>query len=92
MLTPLNKRIIIKRDEAKTMTDGGLYIPEPATEKPVVGTIVTLALDCELLNQDAVGRKVMFGKYAGTELEFENDEGEKETFLLMNEKDLLGLL
>jgi chaperonin GroES len=93
MFTPLNKRILIKPNEAQDLSKGGLYIPDSAKERPQIGTIVAVALDCEVLNQEAVGSRVMYGKYAGGSIELTaKDSEEKETFLIVPEKELLGII
>ena len=93
MFTPLNKRVLVKPKEAKTMTKGGLHIPDSAKEKPQVGEIVAIAPNCEGLDAGAIGRMVMYGKYAGTPVELDREGSEeKEKYLILAEKELLGVL
>jgi chaperonin GroES len=92
-IRPLQDRIIVKRIEEETKTAGGLIIPDSAKEKPQMGMVIAagngkkteegkiLALDVK------VGDKVLFGKYAGTEIKVEGQE-----YLMMREDDILGVV
>jgi len=89
---PLHDRILVRRlDEAKT-TAGGIIIPDTAKEKPQKGEIVAtgrgrLTEDGTVRPLDVkAGDKVLFSKYAGTELKLEGTE-----FLMMREEDVLGI-
>ena len=92
-LRPLQDRIIVKRVEEETMTAGGIFIPETAKEKPQKGEIVAVGHgkkteDGKVIPIDVkVGEKVLFGKYAGTEIKIEGEE-----FLIMREDDILGVM
>jgi chaperonin GroES len=92
-LRPLQDRIIVKRLEEESKTAGGILIPDTAKEKPQRGEIVAVgkgkvAEDGKLLPMDVkVGDKVLFGKYAGTEIKIEGDD-----FLIMREDDILGVI
>ena len=92
-LRPLQDRIIVKRVEEETKTAGGLFIPETAKEKPQQGEIVAVGNgkkteDGKVLPLDVkVGDKVLFGKYAGTEIKVEGEE-----FLMMREDDILAVV
>jgi chaperonin GroES len=92
-LRPLQDRIIVKRLEEESKTAGGILIPDTAKEKPQRGEIVAvgkgkIAEDGKLLPMDVkVGDKVLFGKYAGTEIKIEGDD-----FLIMREDDILGVI
>lgn len=92
-LRPLHDRIIVKRLDGEEKTAGGLYIPDTAKEKPQRGEIIaagkgkkteegkTLPLDVK------VGDKVLFGKYAGTEIKVDGEE-----YLMMREDDILAVI
>jgi chaperonin GroES len=77
----------------ETMTAGGIFIPETAKEKPQKGEIVAVGNgkktdDGKVIPIDLkVGEKVLFGKYAGTEIKVEGEE-----FLIMREDDILGVM
>ncbi len=92
-LRPLQDRIIVKRVEEETKTAGGIFIPETAKEKPQKGEIVAVGNgkkteDGKVIPLDVkVGEKVLFGKYAGTEIKIEGAE-----YLIMREDDILGVM
>jgi chaperonin GroES len=92
-LRPLQDRIIVKRLEEETMTAGGIFIPETAKEKPMKGEVVAVGKgkkteDGKVLPVDVKkGDKVLFGKYAGTEIKIDGEE-----FLIMREDDILGIM
>lgn len=92
-LRPLQDRILVKRVEEETKTAGGLFIPETAKEKPQRGEIVAAGNgkkteDGKVLPLDVkVGDKVLFGKYAGTEVKVDGED-----YLMMREDDLLAVV
>ncbi|PLX75896.1 MAG: co-chaperone GroES [Desulfuromonas sp.] len=92
-IRPLHDRIIVERLEEETMTAGGIIIPDSAKEKPQEGKIVAagkgkVTEDGKVLALDVkVGDKVLFGKYAGTEIKIDGKE-----FLMMREDDILGVV
>jgi chaperonin GroES len=92
-LRPLQDRIIVKRLEEESKTAGGILIPDTAKEKPQRGEVVAVgkgkvAEDGKVLPMDVkVGDKVLFGKYAGTEIKIEGDD-----YLIMREDDILGVI
>ncbi len=92
-LRPMQDRIIVKRLEEETVTAGGIFIPETAKEKPQKGEIVAVGNgkkteDGKVIPLDVkVGEKVLFGKYAGTEIKIEGEE-----YLIMREDDILGVM
>jgi chaperonin GroES len=92
-LRPLQDRIIVKRVEEETKTAGGLFIPETAKEKPQRGEIVAVGNgkkteDGKVLPLDVkIGDKVLFGKYAGTEVKIDGED-----LLMMREDDVLAVI
>lgn len=90
---PLQDRIIVERLEEETKTAGGIIIPDSAKEKPQMGKIMAIGKgkmnsEGEYLPLDVkAGDKVLFSKYAGTEIKLEGKE-----FLIMREDDILGVL
>lgn len=64
---PYGKRIIVEREEVKEVTEGGLYIPDTVKdkEKPRKGTVLATCKDSGI----EVGQRVIFGKYAGIEID-----------------------
>ena len=92
-LRPLQDRIIVKRLEEETMTAGGIFIPETAKEKPQKGEVIAVGNgkkteDGKILPVDVKkGDKVLFGKYAGTDIKIDGQE-----YLIMREDDILGIM
>ena len=92
-IRPLHDRIIVERLEEETKTAGGLIIPDTAKEKPQRGQIVAVGKgkvteDGKVLGMDVkIGDKILFGKYAGTEIKIDGKE-----FLMMREDDVLGVI
>ena len=87
-IKPLADRVLILPMAAEEKTIGGIIIPDTAKEKPLQGKVVAVGngtKDEEMVI--AVGDQVLYGKYAGTELEF---EGEK--YLIMRQSDVLAIL
>lgn len=68
---PLQDRVLIKVLEAETKTASGLYIPDTAQEKTQTGTVVAIGDDEEMITVK-VGDKVMYDKYAGTNISIDN--------------------
>ena len=87
-IKPLADRVLILPAPAEEKTIGGIIIPDTAKEKPLKGEVVAAGKGTKdeemILN---VGDQVLYGKYAGTELEY---EGEK--FLIMRQSDVLAIL
>ena len=79
-LKPLGDRVIVKADEAEETTASGLYLARESKEKPQTG--VVLAVGAGKLDKDGnlvpvpvkVGDKVVFGKYGGTEITYDDEE------------------
>ena len=87
-LKPLADRVLIKPTPAEEVTMSGIIIPDSAKEKPLRGTIVaagTGTKDEEMHLKE--GDNVLYGKYAGTEIEF---DGEK--YLIMRQADVLAVI
>ena len=87
-IQPLADRVLISPKAAEEKTAGGIIIPDTAKEKPLEGTVVAVGegkSDEKMILKK--GDKVLYGKYAGTELEF---EGEK--YLVMRQSDVVAIL
>ena len=87
-IKPLSDRVIVKPAEAEEKTKGGIIIPDTAKEKPQKGTVVAAGPG----KKDepvtvAVGDTVLYGKYSGTEINFEGED-----YLIMRESDILAVL
>lgn len=87
-ITPLADRVLVKPTAAEEMTASGIIIPDSAKEKPLKGEVIAAGKgtkDEEM--QLKAGDKVLYGKYAGTELEL---EGEK--YIIMRQSDILAIV
>lgn len=87
-IIPLADRVLVKPTPAETTTKSGLIIPDNAKEKPLRGEIIAAGQGTK--DEQMVlktGDQVLYGKYAGTELEY---EGEK--YLIMRQSDVLAIL
>ena len=92
-IRPLQDRIIVKRIEEEEMTKGGIIIPDSAKEKPQEGKVIAagkgkLSEDGKVHPLDVKkGDKVLFSKYAGTEVNLDGIE-----HLIIREDDVLGVV
>lgn len=87
-IRPLADRVLIEPAPAETKTVGGIIIPDTAKERPLKGTIVAVGngtKDEEMVVK--VGDTVLYGKYAGTELDV---EGKK--YLIMRQSDVVAIV
>jgi chaperonin GroES len=92
-LRPLHDRILVRRLEEEEQQRGGIIIPDTAKEKPQQATV--LAVGTGRVTEDGkvqaldvkAGDRVVFGKYAGTEVKVEGEE-----LLIIREDDVLGVL
>ena len=92
-LRPLQDRILVQRVEEETTTKGGIIIPDTAKEKPAEGKVT--AVGNGKVGDDGKrvalevkkGDRILFGKYAGTEVKVDGDE-----YLIMREDDVLGVI
>ncbi len=89
---PLEDRVLVKPLEAATKTDSGIFLPESAKERPVQGKVVATGPGKRLENGQRAtmsvkkGDTVVYGKYAGSELEIKG-----ESHLILRESELLGV-
>ncbi len=92
-LRPLHDRVIVKRLEEEEKTQGGIIIPDTAKEKPQQGKVLAVGKGKLLEKGEVVplmvkeGDRVLFSKYAGTEVKVEGEE-----LLIMREDDILAIL
>jgi len=92
-IRPLQDRLIVKRIAEEEKTKGGIIIPDTAKEKPQEGRVI--AVGKGKVNEDGkvtpldvkAGDRVLFGKYAGTEIKIDGEE-----HLIMREDDILGVI
>ncbi len=90
---PLQDRVIVKREEEEQKTKGGIIIPETAKEKPIAGKVIAVG-NGKILEDGKVrpldvkkGDKILFSKYAGTEIKVDGEE-----LLMMREEDILAVV
>ena len=87
-IQPLADRVLIEPAAAETKTSSGIIIPDTAKEKPQKGTVVAVGPGTkENPVTVKVGNKVLYGKYAGTELQLEGFD-----YLMMKENDILAIV
>ena len=93
-ITPLGRRVLVKRSLSEEKTAGGIFLPDTAKEKPQEAEVITLGTgkddegkDVSTLFTVKVGDKVLISKYGGTEVKVGGDE-----CVLVNESDILGIL
>ena len=93
-LKPLGDRLVVKPIEQEETTAGGILLPETAKEKPQEGEVIAAGpgkLDDSgkrVAMEVAVGDRVLYAKYAGTEIKLEGDE----KILILKESDVLALV
>ncbi|REK21122.1 MAG: co-chaperone GroES [Actinobacteria bacterium] len=93
-LQPLGDRVVVKANsDAETTTASGLVIPDTAKEKPQTGEVVAVgpgARDDDgdrIAMEVSVGDKVLYSKFAGTEVKLDSDE-----YLVLSERDILAIV
>ena len=87
-IKPLADRVLIEPAAAETKTSSGIIIPDSAKEKPQKGTVVAIGKGTkENPITVKVGDQVLYGKYAGTELQHEGSD-----YLIMKESDILAIV
>jgi len=87
-IQPLGDRVVVQPALAEEKTTGGIIIPDTAKEKPQRGTIVAVpAENKEKPITVKVGNKVLYGKYAGTEITIDGND-----YLIMSESDILAII
>lgn len=92
-IRPLHDRVVVKRLDSDDKSAGGIVLPGSAQEKPVMGEIVAAGAGRVLDNGDKAaldvktGDKVLFGKFAGTEVTIDGED-----YLVMREDDLFAVV
>jgi chaperonin GroES len=85
---PLADRVLVKPAPIEEKTAGGIIIPDTAKEKPLKGEVVAVGQGTkyeEMVVKE--GDKVLYGKYAGTEIEIDDEE-----YLIMRQSDILAII
>ncbi len=92
-LRPLHDRILVERVEEKEQKKGGIIIPDSAKEKPQEGKVVAVGNGKRLEDGTTVpldvkaGDRILFGKYAGSEIKVEDNE-----YLILREDEVLAVI
>ncbi|OGL43592.1 MAG: co-chaperone GroES [Candidatus Schekmanbacteria bacterium RBG_16_38_10] len=92
-IRPLHDRVLVQRLEEEQKSKGGIIIPDTAKEKPQEGKVIAVGKgkildDGKVVALDVkVGDKILFSKYAGSEVKIEGDE-----YSIMREDDILGII
>ncbi|MGE0668944.1 MAG: co-chaperone GroES [Sphingomonadales bacterium] len=90
---PLHDRVLVKRLPSEEKTAGGIIIPDSVQEKPQQGEVVAAGSGARRPDGNIdplgvkVGDRILFGKYAGTEVKMQGTE-----YIIMKESDILGVL
>jgi chaperonin GroES len=90
---PLHDRVIVKRMEEQEKTKGGIIIPDTAKEKPIEGKVIAVGAGKVAENGKRIplqvkeGDRILFGKYAGTDIKIEGEE-----HLIMREDDIIAIV
>ncbi len=93
-IRPLHDKILVKRDEAQSKTESGIFLPETSKDKPKTGVVIAVgdgALNTETGKRVPLsvkkGDKVIFSSYAGTEVKLNDEE-----LLIMEEDQILAVI
>jgi len=86
-IEPLGARVLIRPLSQEAKTSSGIILPETAKEKPQQGIIEAVGSEEEMMTGLAVGDRVLFPKYSGTEIKIDDVE-----YLIMDESDVLARL
>ena len=87
-IIPLADRVLIQQAEAETTTASGIIIPDTAQEKPQKGTVIAVGKGTKDNPMTVkVGDKILYGKYAGTELKYNGSD-----YMIMKESDILAII
>lgn len=90
---PLHDHVLVKRIEEEEKTEGGIVIPDTAKEKPQQGRVIAVGSGKLLENGERVplevkeGDRVIFGKYAGTDVKLEGED-----YLILREDEILAVV
>jgi chaperonin GroES len=92
-LKPLHDRVLVQRLDSEEKTKGGIIIPDSAKEKPLEGKVIAVG-DGKVLEDGKkqplvvkTGDKILFGKYAGTEIKVDGEE-----MIILREDDILAIV
>jgi chaperonin GroES len=92
-IKPLGERVVVKTLESEERTKSGIVLPDTAKEKPQMGKVLAVGTGRVLDNGQKIplevraGDKVLFAKYAGTEVKLDGEE-----YMILKENDILAIL
>ncbi len=87
-IKPLQDRVLIKPSKADVKTSSGIIIPDSAQEKPQNGTVMAVGSGKQDEPMEVkVGDKVMYGKYAGTEMTYKDED-----YIIMRQSDIIAIV
>ena len=91
-IRPIGDMVLLKAKEEETVSSGGIIIPDTAKEKPMFGTVVAAGPGGNVDGKDIemvvkVEDEVIYRRYAGTEIKFENEE-----YILVRQNDIIGVI
>lgn len=86
-LKPIEDHVVVKTETVQEKKVGGIIIPDTAKEKPQMAEVIAVGTDEDLQKIVKVGDMVLYGKYAGTEIEL---DGEK--LLILSKSDILAIV
>ena len=93
-ITPLGRRVLVKRVDSEEKTAGGIFLPDTAKEKPQEAEVLALGKGKDDEGRDVkdlftvkAGERVLISKYGGTEVKVGGDD-----LLIINETDILGIV
>lgn len=90
---PMHDRLVVRRLDAEEKTSGGIIIPDTAQEKPLEGEVVAVGPGARddrgqrIAPDVAVGERVLFGKWSGTEVKIDGRD-----YVILKESDVMGVL
>ena len=86
-IRPLADRVLVEPKEAETRTASGIFIPDTAKEKPLMGKVVAVGPGTADVKMEVKeGDTVLYGKYAGTEINIDGTD-----YLIMKQSDILAI-
>ena len=86
-IKPMDDRLVLELLEEETKTKSGLYIPDTAKEKPVMGKVIAVGTDEDLREKVKEGDKVLFAKYGGEEVTFDD-----KSYKIVQRADVLAVI
>ena len=86
-LVPLGDRVVLKQLEAEETTKSGIVLPGQAQEKPQQAEVIAVVEGKEVKMEVAVGNKVIYSKYAGTEVKLDGEE-----YIIVKQSDILAIV